>query len=106
MTSREGPISWIMSGKLDAVLDIRFPRETDEPDLNDLLGELADAITTVASKQASRLTERIPGQRELAKPALSVPDDPEDTVVNAPSVVSIDIDLRFPSSRLCVQVSR
>lgn len=89
----EGPISWITSGKVDAVLDIKFP-QSDEPDINAILSDIAEAITNAASSQASRLVDRIPGQRELAKPAISTPEDKEDRVVS-PRVVVIDIDLRF-----------
>ena len=89
MTTQDGPFSWITSGKVDAVLDIKFPRDpSEEPALNALLGELADAITSVA-------IDRIPGQRELAKPPLSAPSDADDEGSgDAPGVV-IDIDLRF-----------
>ena len=60
MSTTGGPFSWLTSGKVDAVLDIKFPRDpSEEPALNALLGELADAITSVA-------IDRIPGQRELA----------------------------------------
>ncbi|KZV68559.1 mitochondrial distribution and morphology protein family 31/32 [Peniophora sp. CONT] len=102
MTGDEGPISWITAGKLDAVLDLRFPRdpEADEEGLDTLL---LDALNTV--------TERIPGQRALARPPLFAPSDEADEyeevrqeeVARAegrekapkdPKVV-IDIDLRF-----------
>ena len=77
MTTLEGPISWITSGKLDAVLDIKFPRDphSDLP-LNVILGEIADAISAAAaasSSSSSSVAERIPGQRELAKPPLTAP---------------------------------
>ncbi|TFY65238.1 hypothetical protein EVJ58_g2119 [Rhodofomes roseus] len=50
MTTQDGPFSWITSGKVDAVLDIKFPRgPTEELPINAFLGELADAITTAAS---------------------------------------------------------
>lgn len=95
-TSQEGPISWITSGKVDAVFDIKFPHDPEEHDINALLGELADAITSAASTQAARLADRIPGQRELAKPAISVPETPtQEEIVDAPRQVSIEIDLRF-----------
>ncbi|EJD02754.1 mitochondrial distribution and morphology protein family 31/32 [Fomitiporia mediterranea MF3/22] len=105
-TSMEGPIAWITSGKFDAVLDIRFPHP-EETDFNALLGELAEAITTAASTQAARFVDRIPGQRELAKPAISVPDDSKDIVVEraaAPRVVTVDIDLRFRDVKASVPI--
>ena len=71
MSTSGGPFSWLTSGKVDAVLDIKFPRDPSEgPTLNALLGELADTITSAA-------IDRIPGQRELAKPPLSAPSDEE-----------------------------
>ena len=66
MTTEEGPISWITSGKLDAVFDIKFPRNPDADSLNVLI----DALATTA---VAAVRERIPGQRELAKPPLTVP---------------------------------
>ena len=104
-TTEEGPISWITSGKVDAVFDIKFPHEHDEHDINALLGELADAITSAASTQAARLADRIPGQRELAKPAISVPEEEsEETNMDAPRQVTIDIDLRFRDLKATVPI--
>lgn len=93
-TDPTGPLSWITSGKVDAVLDIKFPRDPeDEYPFNVLLGELADAISTAAS--ASLNIDRIPGQRELAKPPLVAPSS--DVIEDEPDKprVVIDIDLRF-----------
>ncbi|KZT66346.1 mitochondrial distribution and morphology protein family 31/32 [Daedalea quercina L-15889] len=103
MTTEEGPFSWLTSGKVDAVFDIKFPRgPTDELQINALLGELADAISTAASSVAA---ERIPGQRELAKPPLSVPSDRDQVAENSdmPQVV-IDIDLRFRDLKAAVPI--
>ena len=85
MSTSGGPFSWLTSGKVDAVLDVRFPRDPSEGHaLDALLGELADA-----------LADHIPGTRELAKPPLSAPSDTDDEGPgDAPGVV-IDIDLRF-----------
>ncbi|KAF7793966.1 hypothetical protein EIP86_005090 [Pleurotus ostreatoroseus] len=104
MTTQEGPISWITSGKVDAVLDIKFPRDQDEgTPLNALIGEIAEAITTAA---ASAVTDRIPGQRELAKPPLSAPSDRADDqrAENDPLRVIIDIDLRFRDLKAAVPI--
>ncbi|KAG1777774.1 mitochondrial distribution and morphology protein-domain-containing protein [Suillus placidus] len=100
-TLEGGPLSWITSGKVDAVLDIKFPRDAeDEFVLNAILGELADAITTAAT--ASLPVERIPGQRELAKPPLTAPTtDDERDADDSPKVV-IDIDLRFRDLKAAV----
>ncbi|THH04579.1 hypothetical protein EW145_g5416 [Phellinidium pouzarii] len=106
-TSTEGPISWITSGKFDAVFDIRFPHNSDEHDINAFLGEIAEAITTAASTQAARLVDRIPGQRELAKPPIFAPEDPAEIVAShadAPRVMSIDIDLRFRDLKATVPI--
>lgn len=102
----EGPISWITSGKVDAVLDIKFPRDPkDELAFNAILGEIADAITTSLSMPD---TSRIPGQRELAKPPLTAPEN-EDLATDftsgdsKPKVV-IDIDLRFRDLKAAVPI--
>lgn len=99
----EGPISWITSGKVDAVFDIMFPQTVDETDINAILSDIAEAITTAASSQAARFVDRIPGQRELAKPAISAPEDKKDQLVD-PRVVSIDIDLRFRDLKATVPI--
>ena len=72
--------------------------------IDELLGGIADVITTVASNQAASLFERIPGQRELAKPAISAPEEPPVDLVDAPRVVSIDIDLRFRDLKAAVPI--
>ncbi|EPS93068.1 hypothetical protein FOMPIDRAFT_1056315 [Fomitopsis schrenkii] len=57
MATQDGPFAWITSGKVDAVLDIKFPREPmDELQINALLGKLADAISTAASSVAASAT--------------------------------------------------
>ncbi|KZP22035.1 hypothetical protein FIBSPDRAFT_953131 [Athelia psychrophila] len=99
-TSDDGPISWITSGKVDAVLDIKFPRDPhDEQGLNEILGEIADAISAAAA-------DRIPGQRELAKPALTAPpsDITDDTEDWDQLRVVIDIDLRFRDLKAAVPI--
>jgi mitochondrial distribution and morphology protein 31 len=105
VTTLEGPISWITSGKLDAVLDIKFPRDPhDDLALNVILGEIADAITAAAS---SSVADRIPGQRELAKPPLTAPPsgDVEDIKGNVDQLmVIIDIDLRFRDLKAAVPI--
>jgi mitochondrial distribution and morphology protein 31 len=89
MTTDEGPIAWITSGKLDALMDIRFPHD---PEANDGLDAILDALTNV--------TERIPGQRALAKPPLMAPSDDNVVLEDAQggdktAKILIDIDLRF-----------
>ncbi|KAF8973038.1 mitochondrial distribution and morphology protein family 31/32 [Flammula alnicola] len=104
-TTMEGPISWITSGKVDAVLDIKFPRDpNDGLPFNAILGEIADAIST--SFSGSPDTTRIPGQRELAKPALTVPEeqDEEEREGDFKPKVVIDIDLRFRDLKAAVPI--
>jgi len=48
-TGFTGPISWITSGKLDAVLDIKFPTHPDdEVDINALLSQISQNISDIA----------------------------------------------------------
>lgn len=110
----EGPISWITSGKFDAVFDIRFPHGgTEQLDFNELLGNLADAIAGAAQTQTQalvRFVDRIPGQRELTTPPISAPDNRHVTLEDKgsdaplPRVVSIDIDLRFRDVKASVPI--
>lgn len=103
MTTYEGPISWITSGKIDAVLDFKLPHDPEDgaDALNALLGEIAEAISTAVE-------DRIPGQRELAKPPLTVPEDDaheEGTETGAGAAekrVVVDIDLRFKDLKAAV----
>ncbi|KAF8444859.1 mitochondrial distribution and morphology protein family 31/32 [Boletus edulis BED1] len=99
-TDPTGPLSWITSGKVDAVLDIKFPcYPEDEYPFNALFEELADAISTAS---ASLNLDRIPGQRELAKPPLVAPTtDLGEDEPDKPRVV-IDIDLRFRDVKAAV----
>ncbi|GLB37413.1 putative yeast mitochondrial distribution and morphology (MDM) proteins [Lyophyllum shimeji] len=103
-TTVGGPISWITSGKVDAVFDIKFPRDPhDDQPLNAILGEIAEAISTSLSANNPEL-ERIPGQRELAKPALSAPQDAEVEDRDENPKVVIDIDLRFRDVKAAVPI--
>lgn len=100
-TTTEGPISWIKSGKLDAVLDLRFPRNpSDNLAFNAILGEIAGVISNVVADPA---LERIPGLRELAKPPLRAPQS-NVVFVKDKSKVIIDIDLRFRDLKAVVPV--
>ncbi|KXN90943.1 Mitochondrial distribution and morphology protein 31 [Leucoagaricus sp. SymC.cos] len=119
-TTMEGPISWITSGKVDAVLDIKFPHDPhgDLP-FNVILGEIADAISTsikdnMNEKDASPDIKRIPGQRELARPPLSVPEDEMYNYERGKGEtgqegeeglkVVIDMDLRFCDLKAAVPI--
>ncbi|KAI0684192.1 mitochondrial distribution and morphology proteins-domain-containing protein [Cytidiella melzeri] len=94
MSTQEGPISWITSGKLDAVLDIQFPRGTADEDT--ALAVLIDAIDAIA--------ERIPGQRELAKAPLSAPSDEAEMRDDEKPKVVVNIDLRFRDLKAAVPI--
>lgn len=114
----EGPISWITSGKVDAVLDIKFPRDPHgDLAFNAILGEIADAITTSINNMNEQddshpERKRIPGQRVLAKPPLSVPNDNLYEPKKATSggegdeelKVVIDMDLRFRDLKAAVPI--
>ena len=108
MTFADGPISWITSGKLDAVVDIKFPRNpADGVDINTIISEIASNISSAASSQVASITssvsERIPGQRELAKPPLRAPADESDEA-QVPKLMSVDIDLRFRDLKAAVPI--
>ena len=97
MTTEEGPISWITSGKLDAVFDIKFPLNPDADSLNVLI----DALATTA---VAAVRERIPGQRELAKPPLTVPQKLGEGEGQGQDKLVIDIDLRFRDLKAAVPI--
>lgn len=124
-----GPVSWIMSGKLDAVLDIKFPVHPDDeldvqaiikeigrnvvtiaihgehPYRYDAAGEIDDPsqiLDTLAAAAASDLSSLLPGQPMLARPPLRAP---EDTMpLEEPRQLTIDIDLRFRDLKAAVPV--
>ncbi|KAJ3981397.1 mitochondrial distribution and morphology protein family 31/32, partial [Lentinula detonsa] len=110
-TSMEGPVSWITSGKLDAVLDIKFPKDPDDAlALNVILEEIAEAISTTLSTSPALdpLRQRIPGQRELAKPPLSAPETDDAASANLDHSkefkVVIELDLRFRDVKAAVPI--
>ena len=102
-TTDGGPMSWIKSGKVDAVLDINFPLDAEEDVFDAILGEIADAITTATTSLS--LNDRIPGQRQLAKPPLTAPFDVEDREQSQKGrKLIIDIDLRFRDLKAAVPI--
>ncbi|KAF8514207.1 mitochondrial distribution and morphology protein-domain-containing protein [Hysterangium stoloniferum] len=108
MSASDGPISWITSGKLDAVVDIKFPRDpSSDVDLNAIISGIATNISNAASSQVASLadlgSERIPGQRQLAKPPLSAPAD-DSEYEHVPKQLSVDIDLRFRDLKAAVPI--
>lgn len=106
-SSSSSPISWIKSGKVDAVLDFRFPHDpSTDIDLPAILSELATNISTAAAgkKSETQLIKsdqkgRVLGQKELARPALAAPSSDEDV---SPLKVSVDIDIRFRDVKAAV----
>ncbi|KAH8827908.1 mitochondrial distribution and morphology proteins-domain-containing protein [Flagelloscypha sp. PMI_526] len=96
-TEAGGPVSWIRSGQVDVVFDIKFPHETEGIDLNELIEDLADAISTsIATRTADPLVARIPGQRELLRPPISAPEEEGLQALSEPTPkVVVDVDLRF-----------
>jgi distribution and morphology protein 31 len=84
------------------VLDIKFPRDpSDASQLNAILGEIADAIST--SLASNPILERIPAQRGLAKPPLQPPEaEVENLKTDDTPRVVIDIDLRFRDLKAAV----
>lgn len=129
-TSGGGPISWITSGKLDAVLDIKFPRDPKEGEEGDLagnvievLGDIADAFNNAQAAGGGvskrKLDDRIPGQRELARAPLTVPSRSESEAASRGNTetgeggeerkeeelkVVVDIDLRFRDLKAAVPI--
>ncbi|GJJ06451.1 hypothetical protein Clacol_000643 [Clathrus columnatus] len=104
MSVPDGPISWLTAGKLDAVVDVKFPSDPTDVNINALISEIATNISNAASSQvasiASSVTERIPGQRALAKPPISAPV--EENELQVPKHLVIDIDLRFRDLKAAV----
>ncbi len=94
ISTSQGPISWLTSGKLDAVLDIQFPRDASDDDT--ALTAIIDAIDAIA--------ERIPGQKQLAKPPLSAPSDSDEPENDEKPKVVVDIDLRFRDLKAAVPI--
>lgn len=113
-------MSWITSGKLDAVLDIQLPRHPDdEVDLKAIFEEITrnvaditsnpmgpeeDAVAAQVQAAAKRDKEVIPGQHRLQRPALRAPEpvDHEDAGKEERRIVTVDIDLRFRDLKAAV----
>ncbi|GAA5937106.1 mitochondrial distribution and morphology protein [Sporobolomyces koalae] len=78
--SDTGVMSWVTSGRLDLVADIRFPRQDTDLDLSALVADLVDDITDrlrdhrdpTGLKNDGR--ERIPGRGSLTRDALKAPE--------------------------------
>ena len=118
-----GPMSWITSGKLDAVLDIKFPRHPDdEVNLQAIFEEITrnvaditsnpmgsddqtrDLVVAAAAAKRDKDKELIPGQHRLQRPALRAPAPAGKGAASEEEkrTVTIDIDLRFRDLKAAV----
>jgi distribution and morphology protein 31 len=111
-TRDTGPLSWITSGKVDMVADIRFPREPeDDVDLSSMIMENLKGTFDEA------IGARIPGQPELRKPALEAPkrlsvtegvetaiEGGEEGTEETSRKVDISLDIRFKDVKAAVPV--
>ncbi|WVQ80357.1 hypothetical protein IAT38_002462 [Cryptococcus sp. DSM 104549] len=127
-TGHTGPMSWITSGKLDAVLDIKFPHHPDDQvDLKAIFEEIGRNVATIshgvhpddpdgdrlraaikAAEAADEATSGLlPGQHRLARPPLRAPKDERKARAlkeeEARKVV-VDIDLRFRDLKAAVPI--
>ncbi|KAF8756972.1 Mitochondrial distribution and morphology protein [Rhizoctonia solani] len=86
-TGNEGLVSWIVSGKVDAIIEGIAAAAAEQ---------IEEARRAGLELGIPLISDRIPGQRELAKPALSAPEDENELKEEYEKpVVLIDIDLRF-----------
>ncbi|EIW67962.1 hypothetical protein TREMEDRAFT_72070 [Tremella mesenterica DSM 1558] len=126
-TGHTGPVSWITSGRLDAVLDFKFPyHPDDEVDFKAIFDQIGRNVATItqsgvhpdnalvsttntaieAASAVSSASERLaPGQARLARPPLRAPSP---NVTSGPEderrQVIVDIDLRFRDLKAAVPV--
>ncbi|CDZ98593.1 Mitochondrial distribution and morphology protein family 31/32, fungi [Phaffia rhodozyma] len=129
-SSSSGPLAWITSGKLDGVMDVKFPRHPDdEVDFTSVLTEIIGNVNEIASGNSPHSSswaadQRLvinPGQRPLGKPALVAPG-PGSSPTKEPTrdahtgandkqgsenqeerrVVVVDVDLRFRDLKAAV----
>jgi distribution and morphology protein 31 len=119
-TGHTGPISWITSGRLDAVLDIKFPYHPDEQvDLRTIFDQIGRNVATITNSGVldsndiyENLNTRegpkgvIPGNSRLARPPLRAPQAPprelSDDEKETKREVTVDIDLRFRDLKAAV----
>lgn len=115
-------MSWITSGKLDAVLDIKFPHHPDDQvDIKAIFEEISRNVATITHhgahpdappSTANEMAETvqaardvIPGQARLHRPPLRAPASERDVTAEATPEkreVTIDIDLRFRDLKAAV----
>ncbi|WWC85770.1 uncharacterized protein L201_000636 [Kwoniella dendrophila CBS 6074] len=109
-TGHTGPVSWITSGKLDAVLDIKFPYHPDDSvDIKAIFDEISRNVVTITQgvHPEDPTNKVIPGQARLARPPLRAPNNPEydeERERENERQVVVDIDLRFRDLKAAVPI--
>ena len=117
-SGHSGPMPWITSGKLDAVLDISFPHHPDQKVNIKAIFEIThgaeqyDGIASQAADAAAAAHLSSPrgvvsGQPRLARPPLRAPNAPTVEVVEGGEEkrqVVLDIDLRLRDLKAAVPV--
>jgi len=119
-TGHTGPMSWITSGRMDAVLDIKFPYHPDEQvDLRTIFDQIGRNVATITNSgvlDSNDIYENIdaregpkgviPGNSRLARPPLRAPQAPpkelSDDEIQTKREVTVDIDLRFRDLKAAV----
>ena len=120
-------MSWITSGRVDAVLDIKFPFHPDEQvDIKAIFEEISRNVVTIAQgshpddapHHAHRAHDAMaaglaadqlnPGQARLARPPLRAPNNGDRDLGSSEQLagrkVIVDIDLRFRDLKAAVPV--
>jgi distribution and morphology protein 31 len=120
-TGHKGPMSWITSGRLDAVLDVKFPYHPDEQvDLRRIFDQIGRNVATITNSGVLNSDDIyapenmgnqgpkgvIPGNSRLARPPLRAPQAPQremsEDELQAKREVTVDIDLRFRDLKAAV----
>ncbi|GAA5951193.1 hypothetical protein JCM3765_002411 [Sporobolomyces pararoseus] len=96
-SSDTGVMSWVTSGRLDLVADIRFPREDQKDlDLSRLVNDLVDDITDrFSGAREGGGEQRIPGRVSLSRDALKVPVESEGSTASEKERLERRKALRF-----------
>ncbi|PLW27347.1 hypothetical protein PCANC_22706 [Puccinia coronata f. sp. avenae] len=120
----DGPLSWISSGRVDVIADIRLPLEIDEIDLRTVVREIVDnfekefEINSRAGNDDHKRNGLISERRNLIKPHLKSPhvDDssnlgpgtdeliPERKDQETEEQVVLELDLRFKDLKASVPI--
>lgn len=116
-------MSWITSGKLDAVLDIKFPFHPDEQvDIKAIFEEIGRNVVTIShgahpqsldtanAAEIASTAKVLPGSARLARPPLRAPYMGAKTIDEGTEgeeerrEVKVDIDLRFRDLKAAVPI--